>query len=573
MYSNDKTTQILVALLKAHGIHKVIASPGTTNMCFVGSVQNDSWFQVYSSVDERSAAYIACGMANESGEPVVITCTEATASRDYLPGLTEAHYRKLPVLAVTGYHNLDNVGHLMSQCIDRSQHPVDTVNTSVITRLCTDDKDVWYNTININKAILALTRNGGGPAHINLQFPKDKGFDCTELPSVRKISRYTLDDELPAMPKGRIAISVGSHKPWSKDLTDAVDAFCASNNAVVFCDSTSGYHGKYKVGYSIVATQKNYKSQVEKADLLIHIGEVSGDTYTQEKLKASKCTWRVSEDGEIRDFFKNLTNVFQMTELSFFRHYATEEVTNTYLQECKNIVRTVTAEIPEFPFSNLWIAKTLASMLPKDSSFHTGIFNSLRSWNMAIVDDSILSNCNVGGFGIDGALSTVLGAALSNPKRLFFCMCGDLAFFYDMNALGNRHMVKNLRILLVNNGKGTEFRNFGHPAYSMGTKADSFIAAAGHYGNKSDSLVKAYVEALGIKYLSAHNKDTFLETAQKFVDTNYNEAIVLEVFTDSSDESKALEILRTSYEEKSAKSVLKNIVGKDVIHKINSLLK
>lgn len=70
-------------------------------MTFIGSIQNDSWFEIYSSVDERSAAYLACGLAAETGEPVVISCTGATASRNYMPGLTEAYYRKLPVLAIT----------------------------------------------------------------------------------------------------------------------------------------------------------------------------------------------------------------------------------------------------------------------------------------------------------------------------------------------------------------------------------------------------------------------------------------------------------------------------------------
>ena len=88
--TDERNVQIVLALLKAHGIKRVIASPGTTNMTFVESVQNDPWFQVWSSVDERSAAYLACGMASETGEPVVISCTGATASRNYMSGLTEA---------------------------------------------------------------------------------------------------------------------------------------------------------------------------------------------------------------------------------------------------------------------------------------------------------------------------------------------------------------------------------------------------------------------------------------------------------------------------------------------------
>ena len=59
-YTDEKNALIIIALLKANGIRKVIASPGATNVTFVGSIQNDSYFEVFSAVDERSAAYIAC---------------------------------------------------------------------------------------------------------------------------------------------------------------------------------------------------------------------------------------------------------------------------------------------------------------------------------------------------------------------------------------------------------------------------------------------------------------------------------------------------------------------------------
>ena len=74
-YTNERGQQILVSLLKQHGIRKIIASPGTTNITFVASVMNDPFFEIYSSVDERSAAYMAVGMAEETGEVVVLSCT------------------------------------------------------------------------------------------------------------------------------------------------------------------------------------------------------------------------------------------------------------------------------------------------------------------------------------------------------------------------------------------------------------------------------------------------------------------------------------------------------------------
>lgn len=77
------------------------------------------------------------------------------------------------------------------------------------------------------------------------------------------------------------------------------------------------------------------------------------------------------------------------------------------------------------------------------------------------------SASNVGGFGTDGSLSAVIGASLINPNNLYFCVLGDLAFFYDINSLGNRHIGKNLRILLVNNGKGCEFTHYLNPGHIL----------------------------------------------------------------------------------------------------------
>lgn len=76
-YTSERSLQILISLLKQHKIKKCILSPGATNLSLVASLQQDPWFECYSSVDERSAAYIACGMAAESGEPVMLSCTGA----------------------------------------------------------------------------------------------------------------------------------------------------------------------------------------------------------------------------------------------------------------------------------------------------------------------------------------------------------------------------------------------------------------------------------------------------------------------------------------------------------------
>jgi len=573
-YSDEKNAQILIALLKEHGIRKVIASPGTTNMSIIVSMQNDPYFEMYSSVDERSAAYIACGLAAESGEPVVISCTGATASRNYLPGLTEAYYRKLPLLAITSTQDISKVGHHEAQVIDRSSIPNDVAKLSVTLPIVKNEDDIWDCEIKVNKAILELKRHGGGPVHINLPTTYSKKFDVIELPKVRIINRITSSNNFPELPNGKVAVFVGSHAIMSKEQTEVLDKFCSSNNAVVFCDHTSSYKGKYRVLYSLVACQVAFNSEANRPDILIHIGEITGDYNILGVV--GKQVWRVSEDGEIRDTFRKLFYVFEMPEQSFFEYYTKNNNNiDNYLTDCKNQLNKLYNSIPEFPFSGIWIASKMAHRIPEYSTIHFGILNSLRSWNFFELPKTVLSASNVGGFGIDGNVSTLIGASFANKNKLYFGVIGDLAFFYDMNVIGNRHVGNNLRILLVNNGKGTEFRRFNHSAAQFGEDADKFIAAAGHFGNKSKILIKHYAEDLGFEYLSATNKNEFEQMYERFLTGEITKRPMLfEVFINSSDESLALETIMNieGIGKSNLKDFAKQVLGEKSINVLKKVI-
>ena len=577
-YTNERNVQIVIALLKAHGIHRVIASPGTTNMTFVVSIENDPWFQIWSSVDERSAAYLACGMAAETGEPVVISCTGATASRNYMPGLTEAYYRKLPVLAITSTRGNHKIGHLIDQQIDRRNIPNDIAMESVTIPMVKDEEDERYCEIEANKAMLALTLNGGGPAHINMYTRYSQDFSVDEIPHVNAIYRHTsFAKEWPAVPQnGRIIVSVGSHVDFSGELTQAVDDFCATYDAVVCCDHTSGYRGKYEVHAQLVCGQMQWHSALTDANLCIHIGEVSGDQFC---IRA-KHTWRVSPDGALRDSFGTLRRVFMMPEIEFFRHYSKEGSTHQeYLSSLNSEIDSVKVKLPELPFSNIWMAQHMVDKVPVNSELHFGIYHSLRSWNFFKLPAGIQAKCNVGGFGIDGGVSTMMGASFVHPEKLFIGVFGDLAFFYDMNVVGNRHVGNNVRIMLINNGKGNEFRNYNHPCYFLGDEADEYVAAAGHYGNKSNKLVKDYATDLGYEYLCARNKEEFLAVVDRFLfPKKTDKPMLLEVFTETEDESNALEMtLNTMVDPKAKlksaiKNAVKNVVGESGVKAAKKIL-
>lgn len=575
-YTSERNAQIVISLLKQYGIKRIIVSPGATNVTFVASVMHDSFFELYSCVDERSAAYMACGMAAESGEAVVISCTGATASRNYLPGLTEAYYRKLPVIAITSTQNPLRIGHLIAQVIDRSTIQNDVSIFSFMAESIHDAESERACVLGINKALHLATSANGGPVHINLQTQYSSDYSVKELPVAPKIGFYQHGDVFSEIPKGRIGIFIGSHKPFTQEETDAIDSFCASYDAVVFCDHTSGYKGRYRFLGALLAAQVNCDYGQLKMSLCIHLGEVSGDYPTQTIAGKSATIWRVSQDGEPRDTFKKLSAVFQMTPIEFFSYYAKkDDCSSSFLKSCRDEYQRIYDAIPdELPFSNIWIAKQLSSRLPEHSILHLGILNSLRSWNLFDVHPSIQEYCNVGGFGIDGCMSSLIGASLVCPDKLYFGVLGDLAYFYDMNAMGSRHIGKNLRILVINNGRGMEFRNYIHQASIFGEETDNYIAAARHYGNQSPTLLKHYAEDLGFKYISASGKESFQEIMPIFLSKSSDKPIFFEIFTNCEDENQALydiyHIKQLEGKQK-LKEDVKKIVGEKGIRMVNKL--
>lgn len=546
-YSAERNTQILLFLLKAYGIKKIVISPGTTNVCFAQSVQYDGFFEIYSAADERSAAYIACGLAEESGEPVALSCTGATASRNYIPALTEGFYRKLPIIAITSSQPRGRIGHNIPQVIDRTKTLGDIVKLSVELPIIKDAEDEWACTIDANKALIEATGEPKGPVHINLVTGYSTDFSVKQLPVARVIRKHKEIKGIEEFKDRKICIFCGTHSRWSKKQIASVDQFCQKYGAIVIQDHTGNYHGKYGIKTSIIFAQEK-GNKLNDFDLLIHIGNISGAYYPL----TPRQVWRVNPDGEICDTFRALTDVFEMEEEAFFEGFAYLQSENIFDDNNHPIGRWRDEEerllnkVPDLPFSNLWVAKYTSKMLPEESVIHFGILNSLRSWNMFRLPDSVYAYANTGGFGIDGCVSSLIGASLSNPDKLYFGVVGDLAFFYDMNSIGNRHVGKNLRLLVINNGCGTEFMNYNHMASILGEEKRKTIAAEGHYGSKSSNLLSNYAKSLGLRYLSAHNKKEYEVAVRDFVDPeNRDKSIVFEIFTDSTDESDALRIMNT----------------------------
>lgn len=533
------TLHYIIAMLKEYGIKDIVTSPGAQNANFNFLVQKDAFFNCYSVVDERSAAYVASGIAFERNCPVVITCTEATSSRNYLSAMTEAYYRKVPIIALTFYNSGNTNFSLGPQHIDRSisQNDVKTISVELPE---INDKSSASKCLMLLNAALATASYKNEPVHINCSsyFEFDKfDYDLSKIKTWKTQYYYDIPVDLKKeLDDKNIAVFIGSHNKFSSDVIKAIENFAKSWNAPVFCDHTSNYNGENAILISKAANQINLS---EFADILIDMGGICGD-YTSGFLYGNASIWRLIPDGNFSCRFSHPTKKhFICSEKTFFESlYNDNYKVHNYYELIKEKIDNI--ELPKLPMSNLLVCKYLSKYIPTNSTLNVSILNSLRSMNYFDIDKSIASVCNVGGFGIDGQLSTLIGMSFASPEKLHFGVFGDLSFFYDMNILGNRSLKSNIRIIIINNNRGEEFRLIPDIEENLHDEADVLIAAGGHY----KSGAKNWAEACGFEYMSSLNSDNLENDIKHFCCDNFDKPVLFEVFTTNENEKTALYMMK-----------------------------
>jgi len=530
----QKKVRILLSLLKQYNVRYFVISPGSRNISIIKSIEDDPFFTCYSVVDERSAAYFAVGLSLQVKAPVAITCTSAQATRNYIPGMTEAFYRKAPVLAITTDYDENYTNQLNMQTVRQMSIPSDTANVSVDIPVIKDLNDEHLATRRINEALDALTRNGGGPAHVNLRINKhwEKGEEALE--PARKITRYLpLDSNWPSIGRKKVLLVVGQHHPFTASEIQSIEHFARKHDVAIYVNHISNFNGKNSVHGNFVLSTGSLGNL--RPELVITIGGHLGDYPLDGTLRSGIEHWRVCEDGNYSDSYNSLTKIFECPESYFFERMAEsvpEESGSGYFEDWQNERKK--ARIPKnLPLSHALIAQKLSPLIPPEANLHFGILNSLRNWELFQLDPYVKCYSNVAGFGIDGGLSTFLGQSVAS-ESLNFLVIGDLSFFYDMNAIGIRHIRNNVRIVLVNNRGGGEFRMYSHTANQFGDASDRHIAAAGHFGESAEGWIKNN----GFKYLAARTKDELDHVLSALVKPS-ERPIVLEVFTKMEDDSGA----------------------------------
>lgn len=570
MYSSQQSVQILISLLKQYGVSDIIISPGSRNMAIVRSVENDKFFRTHSVVDERSAAYVANGIYLETGRPVAISSTSAQATRNYIPGMTEAYYRGVPLVIITADYRPSMIGQGIMQALDQMSIPKDSAKYSVQLPLIKDAVDSRHCARLVNEALSELDHNGTGPVHIDIPIEEHWTGGVDKLPVAPKITRHTTSDTLPSLDSKKIMVTIGQHTPFTPQLEKAIERFAEKYDAAIYVNPLSNYKGKHGLhaNLHLQAMDAAAFSKV-KPNIFITIGGQPGDYALDARLRSSGMEhWRVSEDGKMVDTYNSLSNVFEFSELDFFTAYndkkSTKRTGSYYASWRKAVDKRVTPD--SLPLSHAYVASKLVSRIPHDANMHFAILNSFRNWSYFIDKTTFASYSNVAAYGIDGGLSTFIGQTLVSDK-LCYMIIGDLSFFYDMNSLGIRHIKNNARVIMVNNSGGGEFRMYSNAASEFGDDANKHIAAAGHNGS-----AKAWVESMGWHYISVTEKSQ-LDSDVDLLFKKSDKPVFVEVFTTMSDDSDGAKLTVMANANKTIKGKIAASLSPQAKRRIKKLLK
>jgi len=538
MYTELKAYQIIIALMKKWGIKHCVISAGSRNVPFVHSIEEDLFFHCYSVVDERSAGYFALGLAQELKEPVAISCTSSTATCNYWPPVAEAFYQGVPLIVMTSDRDPAMLGQWEDQMIDQvgmyDRHVRKSVNLPIIE--CRAD-EIFCQRL-VNEAFLELNHHGSGPVHINIPMRSyNNSFNVRELPHVQKIDRLCIEDDILLWEEkieklkktNKILVTCGQNSNVTERLKISLEAFFKCFNSVISVEYMSNIPLSDTINTSVCMDARYItKKKVEELlpDIVISFGGniMSGIKEQLCKLNSQFEHWSIQEDGRVVDLYKSITAIFECTPEYFFEkcfQYSDKQNNREYFNQWKLYVDLIT--VPEFPFSHVYAIKEVVEKIPSNSLLHLSINNSIRITNFFKLQPNIKVYANIGTHGIDGCLSSFLGQGTASPEKQSYLIIGDLAFFYDMNAMRLRHISKNTHILLINNDGGAEF--YFNKMWK--NEASDLHTTARHH-----TVAEGWVKENKFNYLCAHDEASLAECLPEFMNENQEKPVFLEVFTE-----------------------------------------
>jgi len=548
MYSDIPAAQTLVLYFKSRGVKNIVISPGSRNAPLTISFTKNSFFNCFSIVDERCAAFFAMGMAQHLQEPVAVLCSSGSAMLNFYPAVAEAFYSDVPLIVVSAdrpSYRIDigdgqtirqenvlekHIGYSANLKQDIS-HATNTISKYGKSLLNESQEEIQnYNEDEVAKA-LSIAFDKKSPVHINIPF-EEPLYGRIAKPSVQiqdagtnltnEASGEENWEELSQIWKSspRKMVLVGVNQPNAIEA-EVLKRLAKNPNTVLFTETTSNLHHPefFESIDSIIAPIEKSEDKVElfkklQPELLVTFGGL----IVSKKIKAflreyqPKQHWHI-DTKKANDTFYCLTKHIKTSPNQFFKEVASEEIEaasdfKVFWEKKKdNYEAKRYAYLKEIPFSDFSAFGQIINKIPKGYQVHLANSSTVRYAQLFPMDKSLQVFCNRGTSGIDGSTSTALGSSIYNEEPTVL-LTGDLSFFYDSNALWNKYMRPDFRIVLVNNSGGGIFRIL--PGKEDTEEFETFFETSHEFSAKH--LANMY----GFEHITATNEVELEKSLQEF---------------------------------------------------------
>lgn len=536
-------------VLHKKGISRVVLSPGSRNAPLTISFARHPEMEIFNIIDERSAGFIALGMAQKLKEPVVLCCTSGTAVLNYAPAIAEAHYQQIPLLVISADRPSEWQGQRDGQTIRQPNSLQNFVKGTFELPADLQVKDAQWDYLNrLNEAVNLATSTPQGPVHINIPFrePFYPAVDDHLVydDQVKVIEPIILDSSADYTPLiqewhtySKRLIVAGQN---SFDIKANYNLAAISDEVVIIADIISNIDTPDAIRHhDLFLTNLNETIRDSlRPDLLVTFGQsvIAKNLKTFLRQNPPKAHWHFDEAMIQADTFQSMTRLIRADATPFFagitRHG--EEKDEFKQQIRKNFYqswsvsdqktrRRLNEAIVQADFCEFKAFAKVLEMLPPEIDIHLANSMPVRYANFIQgLKESTEVFCNRGTSGIDGTNGTAVGAALV-ADRPTVLLTGDLSFFYDRNAFFHQYDLSRLKIVVFNNQGGGIFRLINGPA--------GLPELSRHFETRHQHSARYAALEFGLDYYKADD-ETSLEHSLARLLAEHNTPKLLEVFTD-----------------------------------------
>ncbi|MFZ5970190.1 MAG: 2-succinyl-5-enolpyruvyl-6-hydroxy-3-cyclohexene-1-carboxylic-acid synthase [Bacteroidota bacterium] len=512
--------------------------------------------QVRTFSDERSAGFVALGMAQQTKKPVVLVCTSGSATYNFAPAIAEAFFQQVPLVVLTADRPTEWVGQRDGQTIYQQGIYQNHVKKSYHLPEETQHPDArWHFFRQLNEAFDLAHQSPPGPVHVNIplreplypapgetiEYSKDISLARCVGHSAKPNSEAVQQWSGALASFNKILVVAGQISP-DAELISQLDAFANKYAIPVVGDITSNVHTVRNAILRSDAFLMGLDSEGKTAlqpDLLITIGKSTLSKNLKVFLRNHKATqhWHIETGAELTDPFQSITQRIALEPADFFQSLTVqgsqqkkEHYLRLWAEHELHVKKTIASFFGKHLGGEFGFVYHLLPHIPKHTALHLANSLSVRyaNWIGLSKDHPLEVFCNRGTSGIDGCTSTAVGHCLASAK-MHTLITGDLAFFYDRNAFWHNYRLPNLRIVLLNNHGGTIFGVIDGPA-TLPELSEYFITqqhlTARHLATEFN---------LGYQHISrSDNADVIQQQLQRFFEPG-EEARILEVESDASE--------------------------------------